>query len=99
LLVVAVVIGVSERSHLARSLRPENQSHRRRLLIRSAVLGLMAVGVVAIGLFDLGDESHWPAGRLVLYNTLFFGAVVAALAYLIVAARHPDNTPHVTSAA
>ena len=93
------MIGVSERTHLARSLRPENPSHRRQLLIRGAVLGLMAVGVLAIGLFDLGDESHWPAGRLLLFNALFFGAVVAALAHLVIAVRHPDNTPHLPTAA
>jgi hypothetical protein len=55
--------------------------------------------VLAIGMFDLGDESHWPAGRLVLYNALFFGAVVAALAHLIVAARHPDDVTPLSSAA
>lgn len=99
LLLVAVVIGVSERSHLARSLRPENPSHRRRLLIRGAVLGLMAVGVLVVGLFDLGDESRWPADRLLLYNTLFFGAAVAATAHLVIAFRHPDDTSNLTSAA
>src|SRR5436190_7267157 len=36
LLIVAVVIGFTERSHLARSLQAENPSHRRRLLARSA---------------------------------------------------------------
>jgi uncharacterized membrane protein len=99
LLLVAVVIGITERSHLARSVRPENQSHRRRLLARSAVLGLTAVAVLVIGLFDLGDESHWPSDRLLLYNTLFLGAVVAALAHLVVALRHPDDTSKVTAAA
>jgi uncharacterized membrane protein YiaA len=99
LLLAAVVIGITERSHLARSVRPENQSHRRRLLARSAVLGLTAVAVLVIGLFDLGDESHWPADRLLLYNTLFLGAVVAALAHLVVALRHPDDTSKVTAAA
>ena len=99
LLLVAVVIGITERSQLARSLRPENPSHRRRLLARSAVLGLIAVAVLVIGLADLGDESHWPAGRLLLYNTLFLSAVVAALAHLVVAFRHPDDTSNVTSAA
>jgi hypothetical protein len=99
LLLVAVVIGVSERSHLARSLRPENPSHRRRLLIRGAVLGLMAISVLVVGLIDLGDETHWPADRLLLYNTLFFGAVVAAFAHLVIAYRQPDDTSNLTSAA
>jgi hypothetical protein len=99
LLLVAVVIVTTERSHLARSLRPETPSHRRRLLARSAALGLTAAAVLVIGLFDLGDESHWPADRLLLYNTLFLGAAVAALAHLVVALRHPDDTPKLTSTA
>jgi hypothetical protein len=98
LLLVAVVIGVTERSHLARSLRPRSRSHRRRLLARSAVLGLIAGAVLVIGLVDLGDESHWPAGRLLLYNTLFLGAVVAALTHLVVGFRHPDDMSKLTSA-
>jgi tetrahydromethanopterin S-methyltransferase subunit C len=97
LLVVAMVIGVTERSHLARSLRPATPLHRRRLLARSAALGLIAVAVLVIGLFDLGDESHWPADRLLLYNALFLGAVVAAFAHLAVALRHPDGIAKLTS--
>lgn len=99
LLLVAAAIGITQRSDLARSLRPGNPSHRRRLLARSAVLGLVAVAVVVIGLFDLGDESHWPAGRLALYNALFLGAVVAALAHLVVAVRHPSGASNVSAAA
>lgn len=99
LVLVAVVIGGSQRSHLARSLRPGNASHRRRLLIRGAVLGLTAAGVLAVGLFDLGDESQWPTNRLLLYNTLFFGAVVAAFAHLVIACRHPADTSNLRSVA
>jgi hypothetical protein len=98
LLLTAVVIGITQHSQLARSLRPGSGSHRRRLLARSAVLALLAVAVLVVGMVDLGDESHWPAGRLLLYNALFFAAVVAALAHLVVAFRHPDGTPDLAAA-
>jgi len=60
---------------------------------------LSVVAVLVIGLFDLGDESHWPADRLLVYNMLFLGALVAALAHLVVALRHPHDTLKLTSAA
>lgn len=89
LLLLAVGIAAAERSQLARSLRPADRDHRHRLWIASAALALVAIAVLVVGMVDLGGEEHWPAGRLVIYNAVFFGAAVAALATFVVGLRPP----------
>jgi uncharacterized membrane protein YiaA len=92
LLLVAGAVAVAERSHLARSLRPATNDDRHRLWARSSALALVAVATLVIGIVDLGDEEHWPVGRVMAYNVVFFGAGIAAVAYLLVGLRRPHIT-------
>lgn len=91
LLLVAGGIAAAERSRLARSLRSQDEAHRRRRWMTSAVWALVALAVLGIGLIDLAGEDHWPMGRVVVYNLLFFGAAVAALAAFVGGLRRPRS--------
>jgi hypothetical protein len=89
LLLLAAGIAVAERSHLARSLRPEDREHRHRIWAASALCALLASGVLVVGMVDLGGDESWPMGRVLVYNTVFFVAAFAAIATLVVGLRRP----------
>lgn len=91
-LVLAVGIAAAERTQLARSLRPENSAHRRRRWITSAVCALVALGVLGLAMVDLSGEDHWPMGRVLVYNVVFFGAAIAALTMFVGGLRRPRAT-------
>lgn len=89
LFLLAAAIAMAERSQLGRSLRSDPALDRRRPWVRCAASTVVAAAVVIVGLVDLGNEDHWPAGRLILYNTLFFVACLSALTYFIIGVRCP----------
>ena len=89
LVVVAAVVVLAQRSQLARSLRSDTTSDRRRLWVQSAVAATIAVAAIVIGFADLAGEEHWPAGRLVVYNLVFFAAALTAVISLAIALRRP----------
>lgn len=79
LVIVSIAIAVAERGRLASSLRPPTASRRRRLLVASGLLMLASLATFYIGFADLADDDHWPTGRLLLYNGVFFILLAAAL--------------------
>jgi hypothetical protein len=91
LLLLAVGIAAAEHSRLARSLRPADRDHRHRLWIVSAVLALVAIAVLVVAMVDLGGEAQWPMGRVLVYNVVFLGAAIMALAAFVVGLR-PSRT-------
>jgi hypothetical protein len=88
-LVLAAALAIAERSRLARSMRPEGQEHRRRILGWASLLGACSVASLVIGLIDLGDRASWPPGRLVAYNVAFFTTGIGALACVATGLRRP----------
>jgi hypothetical protein len=91
LLLLAAGIAVVERSHLARSLRPDDRGQRHRTWVASALWALLAVGVLVVGMIDLGGNESWPMGRVLVYNSMFLGAAVAAIATFVVGLRRPRS--------
>lgn len=91
LFVLAVGIAAVERSRLARSLRAQDDAHRRRRWFTSAGLGFVALAVLGVAMVDLGGEEHWPMGRVLVYNVVFFGAAIAALATFVFGLRRPHR--------
>ena len=88
-IVLAVVLGIAERSALARSMRPAGPEHRRSILRWATLLSVLCAATLTIGIIDLGGRDSWPAGRLLAYNATFFAAGFAALACLAVGLRRP----------
>jgi hypothetical protein len=89
LLLAGVILGVAQRSQLARSMRAPDARRRRHLLVTAAVLSATcAVGATAM-YFDLRDDEHWPGGKLALYNVFFFATVFGALGCLAAGIRSP----------
>jgi hypothetical protein len=87
--VIAGVVVLAQRSQLARSLRPETSGDRRRLWIQSAIGAVAAVAALAIGFADLAGEESWPAGRVLVYNLVFFVAAITAVVSFAIALRRP----------
>jgi len=90
-LAVAAVLAIGERSRLARSMRPARHAQRRHVLWAAGLLASCAVVSLVIGLIDLGDRASWPAGRLVVYNIVFFTTVIGALACAATGLRRPHT--------
>jgi hypothetical protein len=87
LLAVAVVLAVVERGRLATATRPPNTELRRHLFITSAILAVVCVVATTAFLIELGDDEHWAAGKLLVYNTVFFTTAISAIACLIAGLR------------
>jgi len=93
LVVASIGIAVAERGRLASSLRASTPSRRRRLLATSGLLILASLATLYIGFADLGDDDHWPADRLLLYNAVFFTLLLAALVCGVMGLRGLRSTP------
>ena len=87
LLAIAVVLAVVERGRLATSTRSPNPDLRRHLLITSAILAVVCVVSTTAFMIELGGDEHWAAGKLLVYNTVFFTTAISAIACLIAGLR------------
>ena len=83
----AIVLAVGQRSNLARSLRPATTDHRHRLRVRSALWAALCVSSIVVGMIDLGGRDHWPMGRVLVYNVVFFGSAFMAIGSLLMSFR------------
>jgi hypothetical protein len=92
LLALAVVLAVSQRSQLARSIRVRDSRRRRHRLKMAAFFAVVAVADVAIGLSDLGNDYSWGL-KAVIYGAVSFVAAGATICYLI-AGLLTRKTPH-----
>lgn len=86
---VAGVIYLAQRSQLARSLRPDTATDRRRLWVRSAIAAAVAFAALVVGFADLAGDEDWPAGRVIAYNLVFFAAAFTAVISFGIALRRP----------
>lgn len=89
LLLVAIIVAVSQRSRLARSMRTPDPARRRHLLVASAVLAITCVISTTIFWFDLMGDEHWGGGKLLVYNAVFFFTAIGALGCLIAGLSTP----------
>ena len=91
LLVVLVtgVVVLAQGSDLARSLQPGTATNRRRLRATSAIAAAVAVAALLVGFADLAGDERWSAGRVVVYNAVFFAAALTAVILFAVAPRRP----------
>jgi len=94
LLLVVISIGVAfaERGRLASSLRASTPSRRRHLLVTSGLLILASLASLYVGFADLDGRDHWPAGRVLFYNALFFTLLIAALVCGVMGLRAPRSS-------
>lgn len=94
LIAVALVIVVSQRSALARSLHPEGPNRRRRHLLAGAVAAIAVFACLAAAyLFDIGDE-HVGNGALVVYNVVGLLSLLSAVVLTVVGLRtHGQTSP------
>ena len=82
LLGVALVIAVSQRSHLAQAIRVCDSDRRRHRLRVAAFLAFVTVADVAVAFADIGNDDHWGT-RAVVYGVISYAAAGAAVCYLI----------------
>ncbi len=89
LLPAGVILGVAQRSQLARAMRAPDARRRQHLLASAALLAAScAIGTTAMYL-DLRGDDHWPGGKLALYNLFFFATAFGALGCLAAGIRSP----------
>jgi hypothetical protein len=95
---LGVVIAITQRSNLARSLRPANGSQRRRRLIYAMISGVVFAGSVVGYLIAVSGESISSAA-LIAYNLVGMGSLVAAGAFLALGLQAPRTAPDATAGA
>ena len=88
-LLVAGLVVLVQRTQLARSLRPASATDRRRTWARSAIAAVVAIAALVVGFADLAGDEHWPAGRVLAYNVVFFAAALTAVISFGMALRRP----------
>jgi len=94
LLAVAVVLGVTQRSRLARSLQPERPaSLRRSRLLTAAIFGLIALGTIASWIYHINHYKHLGDTTVMVHNLIGLPTLVAAACYLVAGLRTPRSTP------
>lgn len=94
LLVVVLVLGVSQRSKLARALQPEQPSNlRRSRLMTAGIFGLIAVGSIASWMYHINHYEHLGGATVMLHNLIGLPTMVASICYLIAGLRTPRSTP------
>jgi hypothetical protein len=95
LISVAVVILVSQRSALARSLHPGGRNRRRRHLLVGAIVAIAVfAGLVAAYLADIGDERVGN-GALMIYNVVGLLSLVSAVVLTVAGLRTHNQQPGV----
>ena len=89
LLVLAVVLAVTQRSSLARSVDPVNGTRlRRKRLMTAAVLGVLLPVVYLVSLPILGDD--WGTDAQVAFGVWFL-VLIGAVVYLIAGLATPKS--------
>ncbi len=99
LLLAALVLTVASGSTLARATRPPDTRRRRRLLRTSAALAATCVISTTIFWIELSNDYSWHAGKLIVYNAVFFTTAISALVYLAIGLRTPRSPSSALSAA
>lgn len=98
LLALAVFLGVTQRSQLARSLRPEGPSSRRRSrLITAAVLGVIALGAIASWMYHINHYNSLGDTTVMVHGLIGYPALVGALGYLVAGLLTPNATPKIAA--
>ncbi len=92
LLAIAAVLIVVSASQLARSTRPADTQRRRHLLIASAILAATCVILTTAFWIELNASENWHAGKLIVYNAVFFVTSIGALVCLVVGLRTPRSS-------
>lgn len=94
LLLAAAVLGVVQRSTLARAIRTPVAGLRSRRLRISAVLAVMFVVAYAVFLMTIGDSWSIRATILTVVGTT---AMIGALIYFVVGLLTPKADPHLVN--
>jgi hypothetical protein len=89
---LAVVLGVAQRSALARAIRTPGTTRRRRRLTIGAVLALVFAGSVA-GFFQAVSDDHISDTSLLAFNVIGAVTLVGAVSFLIAGAFTPKTLP------
>lgn len=95
LLVVAVVVGVAQRSTLARAIRTPDSNRRRRRLGTAAILTVVFLAAMVSYMWAVSDEDV-SGTSLVLHNAIGVPAMVGAIVFLIaglLTPKAPDSGP------
>lgn len=96
LIAVAVVILVSQRSALARSLHPREPNRRRRHLLLGAIMAIAVFACLVVAyLADIGDE-HVGSGALIVYNVAGLLSLFSAVVLTVVGLRTHAQTSRAT---
>lgn len=95
---LGIVLAITQRSNLARSLRPANGSQRSRRLRYAKIAGVVFAGSVVGYLIALGDNSISSAA-LIAYNVVGMGSLVATGAFLALGLQTPRTAPDATARA
>jgi len=89
LLVLAIVLAVTQRSSLARSIDPVNGTRlRRKRLMTAAVLGVLVPVIYLVSLPILGDD--WGTDATVAFGVWFL-VLIGAVVYLIAGLTTPKS--------
>lgn len=90
LVAAAVVVAITQRSNLARSLRPADGSRRRMWLTSAAISGVVFAAAIVGFLMAVGDSDDPVSGAVLLgYNVVGILALVATGASLAKGLRTP----------
>jgi len=82
---------VTQRSRLARSIRPPDPDRRRRLVRRGAILAVICVVSTTLAWIELSVSENWHGGKVVVYNALFFVTAIGAVVCFVGAIRSPAS--------
>lgn len=92
---LAVVLAITQRSNLARSLGTPDLDRRRRRLVTSAWLGALRVLIILVFIVHVGRHDDWGNSLvLVTYNAAFMIAAASAVVYLVAGLLTKKSQPN-----
>lgn len=87
---VAVVLGITQRTRLARSIRTPDTNRRRRRLVTAGALAGVSVLSIATYSYDLSDDKISTASLLLL-SSIGSAAMIGTLVYLLIGLLTPKT--------